>query len=122
MSSTLNANPASAAAPCVSVTFTRIGPAFRNVCSATMISSTAPANPAPRASVSSPSGAVAIAGSPSSAAARSRRRSAHGTTDSESSGAAAMPRATAVCPCDIPTTAAIANAHREDDSTRTSSP
>ena len=119
---TLKAKPASAAARCVSVAFTSSGPALRKVCSASMIASTAPANPAPRASVSSPSGAVASAGSPASVRDRSRRRSAHGTTDSERSGAAAMPSATAACPCAMPTTTARANAHRDADSTNTSSP
>ena len=67
ISSTLKVKPASAAPPPSAVAFTSSGPAFRNVCSQSMIRSTAAAKPAPRARVNSGSRA---AGSSRAAASR----------------------------------------------------
>ena len=122
----MNAKPASAAPRCPSVAFTSSGPPFRKVCSEIMISRTAPANPAPWASVNSAcSGVASVAGGSSAAGAapaRILRRIAHGTTDNENSGAAAIPSATTDWPFAIPTAATTANATRDSASRSTSSP
>ena len=120
ISSTLNANPARAApsAP-PSVALTSSGPALRNVCSQSMISSTATANPAPWERVNWPS----RSGSSSRAAGGGRRCiRATGTTTSDSNGAAAMPSATNVCPDAIPIATASANSARQLASMNTSPP
>ncbi len=127
-SSTLNTKPARAAPCSPSVARTSSGPAFRKVCSASMIASTASANPVPRERVNSGSrGAAASlsisAGSAGAAGAGAILRvRAMGTTTSESSGAAAIPSATAACPFAIPTVTASANRKRERDSMRTRPP
>ena len=108
MSRTLNTKPASAAS--AAVASTAITGPLSSACSATMIASTAPANPAPsRIEPRSPSGPP-------------RRSIAHGTTSSETSGAAAMPSATTPCPDAMPTATASANRQREQDSSSTSPP
>jgi hypothetical protein len=96
------------------------GPAFMNVCSLSMITSTAAANPPPWASVNS-----APAGRPgatirSGVARRPERRArsaiAIGTMIRLRSGPATIPSASADCPEAIPTATATANETRESAS------
>ena len=103
-------NPASAApsAP-PSVAFTISGPALMNVCSLSITSSTAAANPVPCASVNSGSSLGRPAGGSGE---RCTRRRANGTTVRLAIGAATMPSATASCPSLIPTATATANRQR----------
>ncbi len=118
--STLKMKPA-AAAP--SEARTSSGPAFRSVCSLTMISSTAAAKPPPAASVNSDSpdaGADGVAGARLRATARPAKAS--GTTVRLSTGAATIPSATAVCPLAIPTATARANDIRAVDSASSRAP
>ncbi len=136
ISSTLKVKPASAApsAP-PSVALTSSGPAFRNVCSASMITSTATAKPVPLASENSgsPPGSIAAtssrwrASAPASSSLMGRagarvRASASGTTARETIGAAAMPSATTDRPSAMPTATATANSTREQASISTSAP
>ena len=104
--------------------FTSSGPAFRKVCSQSMIRSTAAAKPVPRASVNWPSSAGSEEGSAEGASGRGRilLASAGGTTASETIGAATMPSATADWPSAIPIATASANRQRELASIRTSPP
>ena len=111
----MNTKPATAAS--AAVQSARSTPAFRSVCSLSMITSTAAAKRPPRASPSSSSPAVR-----SCPDAAGRRENAHGTTTSETNGAAAMPSATAVCPEAIPTATASAKASRAHASRKTSAP
>ena len=106
--------------------------AFISVCSASMIPTTATANPAPYFIVKSsdassmaawagPSRAASAAGIPDGP--RSRKRpNANGITNSDTNGATAMPSATADCPVPIPTATASANKKRDVDSRNTSPP
>ena len=97
-----------------------------SVCSPSWIIATATANEPP---ARSPASAPGFAAAPS-AAARSvsasircvAARIAHGTTSSDASGAARMPAATAICPEETPTRAAIGKRMRATDSNRTSPP
>ena len=98
---------AAPAAP-ASVALTSSGPALRNVCSASMISSTATAKPAPLERVNSPSSSEGAV-SRTASIERALRPSASGTTASDSRGAAAMPSATTAWPEAMPTVTASAN-------------
>ena len=115
-------NPASAApsAP-PSVAFTISGPALMNVCSLSITSSTAAANPVPCASVNSGSPAAGVLSFIGSMINRTRVR-ANGTTARLAIGAASMPNATASCPSLMPTATATANEQRVVASSSTRSP
>ena len=135
ISSTLKTKPASAAPPLLSVALTSSGPAFRKVCSESMIASTATANPVPWESVNSgsPPGSPAEASSsmrasaeafcPATGAGAGRAHlTATGTTASDAIGAAAMPSATTDCPSASPTATTSANMTRDRASISTSAP
>ena len=116
----LKMNPA-AAAP--SVARIRSGPALRKVCSLSMISRTAAANPVPWASdisgaAESPPPRAARAQAAGASALRARRRNAAGTTTRLRHGAATIPIATTSWPLASPTATITANEVRKIDSER----